>query len=57
MALAMSLTHSQTFGLWLQSGGENKSDAVKRYEIYKDMHKNGNFVLFQNHLYVFHIIL
>ncbi len=48
MALAMSLTHSQTFGLWLQSGGENKSDAVKRYEIYKDMHKNGNFVVLKN---------
>ena len=48
MALAMSLTHSQNVGLWLQSGGENKSDAVRRYEIYKDMHKNGNFVVLRN---------
>ena len=48
MAIAMSLTHSQTFGLWVQSGGENKSDAVRRYQIYKDMHKNGNFVVLRN---------
>jgi len=48
MAIAMSLTHSQNVGLWLQSGGENSSDAVRRYQIYKDMHKNGNFVVLRN---------
>ncbi len=48
MAIAMSLTHSQNLGLWLQSGGENRSDAVRRYQIYKDMHKNGNFVVLRN---------
>ena len=48
MPIAMSLTHSQTFGLWLQSGGENSSDALTRYRIYKDMHKNGNFVILRN---------
>ena len=48
MAIAMSLTHSQTFGLWLQPGGENKSDAITRYQTYKDMHKNGNFVVLRN---------
>ena len=48
MAIAMSLTHSQNIGLWLQSGGENKSDALIRYQIYKDMHKNGNFVVLRN---------
>ena len=48
MAIAMSLTHSQNFGLWLQPDGENSSDAVRRYQIYKDMHKNGNFVVLKN---------
>jgi len=42
MAISLSLTHSQNVGLWMQSGSkENKSDAVKRYAIYKYMHKNG----------------
>ena len=48
MAMAMSLTHSTSFGLWIQSGGENRSDAITRYQIYKDMHKNGNFVVLRN---------
>ena len=48
MAIAMSLTHSQNIGLWLQSGGENKSDALRRYQTYKDMHKNGNFIILRN---------
>ena len=50
MAIAMSLTHSQNIGLWLQSGGENKSDALRRYQTYKDMHKNGNFIILRNSL-------
>lgn len=48
MAIALSLTHSQSVGLWLQSVGENKSDALTRYDIYKYMHKNGNFVVLKN---------
>ena len=42
MAISLSLTHSKTVGLWMQSGrDENKSDSVRRYAIYKFMHKNG----------------
>jgi len=42
MAISLSLTHSQTVGLWMQSGAtENKSDAIRRYAIFKYMHKNG----------------
>lgn len=44
MAISLSLTHSQNLGLWMQAGAvENKSDALKRYAIYKYMHKNGKF--------------
>ena len=43
MAISLSLTHSKLVGLWMQSGQtENQSDAVRRYAIYKYMHKNGN---------------
>ncbi len=38
MMLALSLTHSSSIGLWI--GGNQLSDAVTRYEIYKDMHLN-----------------
>ncbi len=42
MAITLSLTHSAQVALWMQpSAAENQSDAVKRYEIYKDLHKNG----------------
>ncbi len=42
MAISLSLTHSQTVGLWMQPGpAENKSDALSRYAIFKYMHKNG----------------
>ena len=42
MAISLSLTHSKVVGLWMQSGAaENKSDSVRRYAIYKYMHKNG----------------
>lgn len=41
MAITLSLTHSQTVGLWMQSSRvENQSDALKRYAIYKYLHKN-----------------
>ena len=44
MAIALSLTHSQRVGLWMQSGvKENQSDAVVRYQIFKELHKNGKF--------------
>lgn len=44
MAIALSLTHSQTVGLWMQAGvKENQSDAVVRYQIYKELHKNNKF--------------
>ncbi len=38
MMLSLSLTHSAGVGLWI--GGNQLSDAVTRYEIYKDMHLN-----------------
>ena len=41
MAITLSLTHSQRVGLWMQSGAtENQSDALKRYAIFKYLHKN-----------------
>lgn len=44
MAMSIALTHSQRVGLWMQSGVvENQSDALRRYAIFKYMHKNGNF--------------
>lgn len=43
MAITLSLTHSSQVALWMQpSNPANQSDAVTRYQIYKDMHKNGN---------------
>ena len=38
MMLALSLTHSSNIGLWI--GGNQLSDAVVRYDIYKQMHLN-----------------
>ncbi len=44
MAIALSLTHSQRVGLWMQSSiKENQSDAVVRYQIFKELHKNNKF--------------
>ena len=44
MAIALSLTHSQRVALWMQpSALENQSDAVNRYQIYKELHKNDKF--------------
>lgn len=46
MAITLSLTHSINVGLWMQpTAPENKSDAVDRYQIYKDLHKNNKFVV------------
>ena len=42
MAMAISLTHSQRVGLWMQSSKvENQSEPLRRYAIYKYLHKNG----------------
>lgn len=38
MMLSLSLTHSSNIGLWI--GGNQFSDAVTRYEIFKEMHLN-----------------
>lgn len=44
MAIALSLTHSQRVALWMQPGApENQSDAVDRYQIFKELHKNNKF--------------
>ena len=49
MAITLSLTHSQRVGLWMQAGAtENQSDAVRRYQIYKDLHKDGKFIATKN---------
>ncbi len=49
MAISLSLTHSQNVGLWMQSGAaENKSDALRRYAIYKYMHKTGRLRATEN---------
>ncbi len=43
MAVALSLTHTVDVALWMQPGTvENKSDPVRRYQIYKDLYHNGN---------------
>ena len=49
MAITLSLTHSQRVALWMQPGAkENQSDAVTRYQIFKDLHKNNKFRLNAN---------
>jgi len=41
MAITLSLTHAQPVRLWMQpSAAENQSDALKRYAIFKYLHKN-----------------
>lgn len=44
MAIALSHTHATTVYLWMNGAGrpETVSNPVKRYQIYKDLHKNGN---------------
>ncbi len=45
MAVSIALTHSQRVGLWMQNSanGENNADPLRRYAIYKYMHKNNMF--------------
>ncbi len=46
MMITLSLTHSAQVSLWMDTTSpENQSDAVKRYEIYKQLHKDGKFVV------------
>ncbi len=46
MAITLSLTHSQRVALWMQpSNPGNQSNAVTRYQIFKDLHKNGKFIV------------
>ncbi|MDE5630223.1 MAG: NPCBM/NEW2 domain-containing protein, partial [Bacilli bacterium] len=43
MAMSIALTHTQRVGLWMQNSanGENDSDPLRRYAIFKYMHKTG----------------
>jgi len=45
MAMSIALTHSQRVGLWMQNSanGENDSDPLRRYAIFKYMYHNGKF--------------
>lgn len=47
MAMSIALTHTQRVGLWMQAAtnGENESDALRRYAIFKYMHKSGGMVI------------
>ncbi|MCI9233904.1 MAG: hypothetical protein HFH08_04820 [Bacilli bacterium] len=49
MMLSLSLTHSTNVGLWI--GGNQLSDAVTRYQIYKQMHASGQLdnAMFENY--------
>ncbi len=49
MMITLSLTHSAQVSLWMDtSSPENQSDPVKRYEIFKDLHDNGKFIVSKN---------
>ncbi len=42
MAMSVALTHSQTIGLWMNSSRvENQSEPLRRYAIFKHLHKTG----------------
>ncbi len=46
MAISLSLTHSTKVYLWMQANKSvNVSDAVERYKIFKQLHKNNQFVV------------
>ncbi len=49
MMITLSLTHSAQVALWMDTTSpENQSDAVKRYEIFKQLHKEGKFKVSNN---------
>lgn len=46
MAMSIALTHTQRVGLWMQAtSGPNESDALRRYAIFKYMHKNDGMLI------------
>ena len=46
MMITLSLTHSAQVSLWMDTTSpENQSDPVTRYEIFKDLHDKGKFVV------------
>jgi len=46
MAITLSLTHSTNVYLWMQPNKSvNVSDALERYKIFKQLHKNDQFVV------------
>lgn len=46
MAISLSLTHSTKVYLWMQANKPvNISDSVERYKIFKQLHKNDQFVV------------
>lgn len=49
MAFSISLTHSKLVGLWMQSSNVvNQSEPLRRYAIFKYLHKNGKFKATEN---------
>ncbi len=49
MAISLSLTHATKVGYWAQiDHPSNRSDSVKRYEIYKYLYDNGKFIVARN---------
>ncbi len=49
MMITVSLTHSAQVALWMQTDTpENQSTALTRYEIFKQLHKNDDFVALRN---------
>ena len=49
MAITLSLTHSTLVGLWMNPNVvENQSDAVVRYEIYKQLYNEDKFKVSEN---------
>ncbi len=46
MAISIALTHTQRVGLWMQSEPiENRSEPLRRYAIFKYLHKNGKMII------------
>ena len=46
MAMSIALTHSQRVGLWMNSSvAINQSEPLRRYAIFKYIHKNGGMVI------------
>ena len=46
MAMSIALTHSQRVGLWMDSSKVvNQSEVLRRYAIFKYIHKNGGMII------------